>query len=80
MTVHLAKGDDTGQIIHEVGWHLHRQVTTEAYRRDLAYAHEMALDVHEWRGRDRDGRAVTVVWVATPSGRLLATYEITGRA
>jgi hypothetical protein len=79
MTVHLARGADTGQIIHEVGWHLHKQVTTEAYRQDLAYACEQALEIHEWRGQDRDHRALTVVWIAPPNGRLLAAYTIQGR-
>jgi hypothetical protein len=45
------------QSICEVGWHLRQPITRETYRRDLAYASEMALDVHEWRGQDPRGSA-----------------------
>lgn len=73
----LAKSaDDAYPEIHEVGWRLRRSITPEAYRRDLAYAHEMALDAHWWSGEDRDGRPLTIAWVQTPNGRLLAAYEI----
>lgn len=65
------------QSICEVGWHLRRPVTREAYRRDLAYASEMALDVHEWRGQDREGAPIIVAWVVTPNGSLLSAYELT---
>lgn len=78
--VPVQNGDECESVIHEVGWHLRKAVTRDAYRRDLAYAHEQGLEVHQWRGEDRDGHPVTVAWVATPSGRLLAAYEIQGRA
>lgn len=77
--VDLAKSD-TEQIIHEVAWRLRRPVYRSAYMRDLAYAHEMGLPVHEWTGEDRHGRPMRVTWVTTDSGRLLSAYEIQGRA
>lgn len=78
--VQLSKvGDSPTQTVHEVGWHLHKQVTWPAYRRDLAYAHEMGLDVHEWRGEDREGRPMHVVWVVATNGHELSVYEISGR-
>jgi hypothetical protein len=71
---------DASQIIREVGWKLRREVTREAYERDIRYAEDLRLSVCEWRGEDRDDKPVIVTWVATPSGRLLAAYEIQGRA
>ncbi|MGW2169126.1 hypothetical protein ACWC1C_01185 [Streptomyces sp. NPDC001705] len=65
-------------IVHEVGWRLRREVPYGAYRRDLAYAAEMALNAYEWSGEDRDGRPMTIAWVQTPNGRQLAAYEIQG--
>lgn len=79
MTVHLAKYG-AAQIICEVERNFRREVTRETYLRDLAYAHEMGLSVYEWRGEDREGKATVINWVTTDSGRLLAAYEIQGRA
>ncbi|CAL9369892.1 hypothetical protein [Streptomyces sp. enrichment culture] len=77
MSIDLSKpGIDPDLIVHEVGWKLRREVQLSAYRRDRAYAAEMALSVHEWSGEDRDGRPMTITWVQTPNGRLLASYEI----
>lgn len=77
MSIDLSKpGIDPDLIVHEVGWKLRREVQLSAYRRDLAYASEMALNVHEWTGEGRDGRPLAVAWVQTPNGRLLAAYEI----
>ena len=73
----LIKGaDDAYPEIHEVGWRLRRPITPEALRRDMAYAAEQALDVHGWRGEDRTGRPMDVVWVQIPNGHVLAAYEI----
>lgn len=77
--VHLAKYG-SAQVINEVGWKLRKEVTREAYLRDLAYAQDLAFPVHEWRGEDRDGSQLHVVWVSTPSGALLSAYEIQGKA
>ena len=75
----LAKSTDgTPLVVHEVGWKLRREVRFSVYRRDLAYAAEMALSVHEWSGEDREGRPMAIVWVQTPNGRELAAYEIQG--
>jgi hypothetical protein len=77
--VPLAKSTDgTPLVVHEVGWKLRRLVTPEAYRRDVAYAAEQALNVHEWTGEDRNGRPMTIAWVQTPNGRQLTAYEIQG--
>lgn len=62
--------------IHEIGWHLYREIPETALRRDEAYAAEQGLDVHEVAVRDREGRPVTVRWVTTPTGALLSAYEI----
>ncbi|MEV7814239.1 hypothetical protein AB0P05_26465 [Streptomyces flaveolus] len=77
--VHLAKYG-SAQVINEVGWRLRKEVTREAYLRDLAYAQEQALSVCEWRGEDREGRPLVVTWVQSPNGAQLAAYEIQGRA
>ncbi|MFF3363609.1 hypothetical protein [Streptomyces misionensis] len=70
----------TTQIIHEVDRRLRKPVTHTDYRRDLAYAHEMGLGVHSWRGEDREGKPMVITWVTTDSGRVLSAYEIQGRA
>lgn len=77
--VHLAKAGEVHKI-HEVGWMLRKPITRGAYTRDLAWAYEMALEIHEWRGKDREGQPLHVVWVTPPNGRLLSAYEIQGRA
>lgn len=69
------------QIICEVGWRpygrtFRRRVSRETYLRDLTYAKDLALDVHEWRGEGPDGKPMVVSWIVTPNGRLLAAYEI----
>lgn len=76
MNIDLSKSDDTYPEIYEVGWRLRRPITPEALRRDMAYAAEQALNVCGWRGEDRSGRPMDIVWVQTPNGRLLASYEI----
>lgn len=68
----------SAQLIKEVGWRLSKEVTREAYLRDLAYAEDLKFPVHEWRGEDRDGKAMVISWVATSAGNLLSAYEITG--
>lgn len=79
MSIDLSKpGIGPDVIVHEVGWKLRRKVQYSAYRRDLAYAAEMALNAHEWSGEDRDGRPMTIAWVESPNGRVLAAYEIQG--
>jgi hypothetical protein len=76
----------SAQLIHEVGWRpfgqvFRKPVTREAYLRDLAYAKDMAFPVHEWRGEDRAGEPMIIVWVTTgENGSLLSAYEIQGRA
>jgi hypothetical protein len=77
--LHLPQ-DGSAQVINEVGWHLRKEVTREAYCQDLDYADEQALNVCEWRGEDREGRSLVVVWVQSPNGAQLAAYEIQGRA
>lgn len=72
----IKDSDDMPPVIHEVGWRLRKPITPEAYRRDVAYASELALNVHEWSGEDRAGRPMTIAWVQTPNGRVLAAYEI----
>ena len=76
--VHLAKYG-SAQVIHEVAWHLRKEITREAYLRDLVYAKDLTFPVHEWCGEDRAGRALVVTWVSTPSGSLLSAYEIQAR-
>jgi hypothetical protein len=79
MNIDLSKpGIGPDLIVHEAGWRLRREVRFSVYRRDLAYAAEMALNVHEWTGEDRDGRPMDIVWVQIPNGRQLAAYEIQG--
>lgn len=69
--------DDIPPVIHEVGWKLHRSVTGEAYRRDLAYANEMGLRTYWWSGTDRNGKDMTVAWVSTSErGSVLSAYYI----
>jgi hypothetical protein len=71
----------SAQTIHEVGWKLRKEVTREAYLRDLVYAGDLKFPVNEWRGLDRVGRPTVIVWVTTgESGSLLSAYEIQGRA
>lgn len=77
--IHLAKYG-SAQLIHEVGWHLRKEVTREAYLRDLVYAQDLAFPVNEWRGEDREGKPMVITWVVTPVGSLLSAYEIQGRA
>jgi hypothetical protein len=78
--VHLAKYG-SAQLIHEVGWRLRKEVTREAYLRDLAYAQDLHFPVHEWRGEDREGKPMVISWVTTGErGSLLSAYEIQGRA
>jgi hypothetical protein len=78
--VHLAKYG-SAQVIHEVAWRLRKEVSRETYLRDLVYAQEMGLPVHEWHGEDREGRSLAITWVATGrNGSLLSAYEIQGRA
>jgi hypothetical protein len=70
----------SAQLIKEVGWKgLGKEITREAYLRDLVYAEDLKLSVHEWRGETREGKPMVISWVATTSGRLLSAYEITGR-
>jgi hypothetical protein len=76
--VHLAKYG-TAQTIHEVAWRLRKEVTREAYLRDLAYASDLKFPVYEWAGEDREGKPLVVSWVATSAGNLLSAYEIQGR-
>lgn len=82
MAAHLAKAEyGSSQIIREVGWHLRKEVTREAYLRDLAYAEDLRLPVHEWRGEDRAGKPMVIAWITTGAdGSLLSAYEIQGRA
>jgi hypothetical protein len=77
--IHLAKYG-SAQLIKEVGWRLSKEITREAYLRDLAYAEDLKFPVHEWQGEDRDHEPMVISWVATPAGALLSAYEITGRA
>jgi hypothetical protein len=78
--VHLAKYG-AAQVINEVGWRFRKEVTREAYLRDLAYAEDMRFPVHEWRGEDRAGKPMIVAWITTgEKGSLLSAYEIQGRA
>lgn len=78
--VQLSKADETHKI-HEVGWKLRKEITRQAYLRDLVYAHELMFPVREWRGEDREGKPLHVVWVTTGErGSLLSAYEIQGRA
>ncbi|MBA2951414.1 hypothetical protein [Streptomyces himalayensis] len=70
----------SSQLIKEVGWRLNKEITREAYLRDLAYAEDLRFSVHEWRGEDRAGKPMVISWVATPNGAALSAYEITGRA
>jgi hypothetical protein len=74
----------SAQLIHEVGWApfgriSRKEITRETYLRDLVYAQDLKLDVHEWRGEDREGKPMVISWVATTSGQLLSAYEIQGR-
>lgn len=69
----------TAQTIHEVAWHLRKEVTREAYLRDLAYAEDLRFPVYEWRGEDREGEPLVISWVATSAGNLLSAYEIQER-
>jgi len=67
--------------IREVNWHLRKEVTREAYLRDLVYAEDLKFPVHEWRGQDREGEPMVISWVTTGTGgALLSAYEIQGRA
>ena len=70
----------SAQLIVEVGWKLRKEITGETYLRDLAYAQDLRLGVHEWAGESRDGELMVISWVVTTAGRLLSAYEITGRA
>jgi hypothetical protein len=76
--VHLAKYG-AAQLIHEVAWRLRKEVTREAYLRDLAYASDLKFPVYEWAGADREGAPLVVSWVATSAGNLLSAYEIQER-
>lgn len=80
--VQLAKASES--VIHEVGAFgglFRKEVTREAYLRDLAYAQDLAFPVREWRGQDRAGKPLHVVWVTTGErGALLSAYEIQGKA
>lgn len=69
----------SAQLIKEVGWRLSKEVTREAYLRDLVYAQDLRLPVHEWHGEGRDHKPMVISWVTTPAGKLLSAYEITGR-
>lgn len=69
----------SAQLIKEVGWKLSKEITREAYLRDLVYAEDLKFDVNEWRGESRDGKPMVISWVVTPAGALLSAYEITGR-
>jgi hypothetical protein len=73
-------GCGKAQIITEVHGRLRREITQDAYQRDLRYAEDLCLPAHEWSGTDRDGRPMAIAWVCTTNGRVLSAYEITGRA
>lgn len=75
-----AKRYGSAQVINEVGRTHREEISREAYLRDLEYAKGLCLDVHQWTGEDLDGQPMVVSWVTTTSGRLLAAYEIQGRA
>ncbi|MEU3522348.1 hypothetical protein AB0E62_00470 [Streptomyces sp. NPDC038707] len=74
---------EPAQVIHEVGRNLRKKVTQETYLRTLAYAQRVGLPTSGWRGEDREGQPLAVVWVTCGEhniGHLLAVYEIQGRA
>lgn len=77
--IHLAK-EGSAQLIKEVGWRLSKEITREAYLRDLAYAEDLKFPVHEWQGEDCEGESMVISWIASPAGSLLSAYVITGRA
>jgi hypothetical protein len=85
MSVHLDK-PTVPLTVCEVGWArqgrtFRREVTREAYLRDLAYADDLAFPVYRKGVTDRQGRLMVVVWITTgENGSLLSAYEITGRA
>jgi hypothetical protein len=75
--LNLAKSTDgTPPVVHEVGLRLRKHVSHAGYRQLIAYAGQMGLSVHGWRGEDREGHPIGISWVATDSGALLAAYEI----
>ncbi|MEW2498351.1 hypothetical protein AB0942_33185 [Streptomyces nodosus] len=69
------------QTISEVTWRGTREITPEAYHKDMRYAEALGFRVHRHGVKDRDGRFMVVVWVATGGrrGRQVACYEIAGR-
>jgi hypothetical protein len=78
--VELSKSNEP-QTIHEVGWKFRKEVSRQAYLRDLAYAKDLGFPVCEWTGEDIEGKPLTVSWVtAGADGSLLSAYEIQGRA
>jgi hypothetical protein len=78
--VHLAKYG-AAHLIHEVGWKLRKEVTREAYLRDLAYAEDMHFPVYTWFCLDREDKPMAITWITTgEKGSLLSAYEIQGRA
>lgn len=69
----------SAQVVHEVGWRLRKEISREAYLRDLAYAEDLKFPVHEWRGEARDGEPMVIGWVLSTRGEVLSAYEIQGR-
>lgn len=70
----------TTNIIERCGRFAH-PVTEAEFTCDMDSADHAGIPVHRWSGADREGRPLTVVWIAGPAtGRVLSTYEITGGA
>lgn len=70
------------KVVRESLGRVSRPVSEEQYERAVHRARELLqFPVHRWSGDDRDGRRLTVVWVAGPvTGKLFSAYEISGEA
>lgn len=72
---------NSSKTIVERSWRWAHEISEAAFTADMDHADRMVLPVHRWSGEDRDGRPLTVVWVAGPeTGALFSAYEISGGA
>ena len=71
--------DREPEMITEVGWRTECEISPETFQFDMAFAEREDFHVHEWNGRDPEGRFLSVTWVVTPGGALVAAYARQGR-
>lgn len=71
----------TKPVIIERTWRGMHPITPEVFQADMLYVAQLCAHEYEWRGTDREGRPLVVVWWVGPrAGQLFSAYEITGRS